>query len=268
MVVNKYLEFNRGLHMQYFKVNYDDNTVCTNSFVEWIATAVDRGVQHLDVETESPDDIIEFMPKNIYNSKTLVSLKLAKVGIVKHQDLDVSLPCLKIMHLKNVYYKDGPLKIIEKLLLGCPVLEELTLVRGNYFDYEESQPLLCVRSQTLKIFRLTFNLEMSSSVFSVEIDAPGLRYMSFRDSQSDRIVVKNLSSLVKIDLDTEFNVKFDSSPIEPVDLSKRDIIRDFLTGISSTVRHMIISHRTLEVLYHYSKLGPIPTFHNLSHLQS
>ncbi|XP_020866105.1 putative F-box/FBD/LRR-repeat protein At5g44950 [Arabidopsis lyrata subsp. lyrata] len=72
---------------------------------------------------------------------------------------------------------------------------------------------------------------------------------------------------IYIELDTEFNVKFDSSPIEPVDLSKRDIIRDFLTGIS-IVRHMIISHRILEVLYHYSKLGPIPTFHNLSHLQA
>ncbi|CAL9217043.1 unnamed protein product, partial [Arabidopsis halleri] len=77
MVVKKYLEFNRGLHMQYFKVYYDDDTVRTNKFVEWIATAVHRGVQHLDVETESPDDIIEFMPKNIYKSKTLVSLKLA-----------------------------------------------------------------------------------------------------------------------------------------------------------------------------------------------
>jgi len=150
--------------------------------LEWIATAVDRGVQHLDAENKNPVIIKEFMPKKIYKSKTLVSLKLANVGIMKHQELVVSLPCLKIMHLKNVYYDDGPSKITEKLLLGCPVLEEFTMVRGNYFDYEESQSILRVRSQTLKIFCLTFYWGMYSTVFSVEIDAPRLKYMSFRDS--------------------------------------------------------------------------------------
>ena len=59
-------------------------------------------------------------------------------------------------------------------------------------------------------------------------------------------MVKNLSSLVKIDLDSDFNVNVDTSPLEPADLSKRDIIRDFLTGISG-VRHMIITNLTLEV---------------------
>ncbi|KAL9307995.1 putative FBD domain, leucine-rich repeat domain superfamily, F-box-like domain superfamily [Arabidopsis thaliana] len=249
MVVNKYMEFNRG-------------------FLEWIATAVDRGVQHLDVGSTNLIFIKEFMPKNIYKSKTLVSLKLTNVGIMKHQELVVSLPCLKIMHLNNVYYDDGPSKITEKLLLGCPVLEEFTMVRVPNFDNEESHSVLRVRSQTLKIFCLTFYWGMYSTVFSVEIDAPRLKYMSFRDDLSAGIVVKNLSSLVKIDLDTDFNVNVDTSPLEPVDLSKRDIIRDFLTGISG-VRHMIISNDTLEVLYHYSKMVlQIPTFHNLSHLEA
>ncbi|KAH0910087.1 hypothetical protein HID58_033408, partial [Brassica napus] len=96
---------------------------------------------------------------------------------------------------------------------------------------------------------------------SVKIDAPRLKYMSF----SDRIVVKNLNSLLKIDIDTDFNIK----PLILLSevLSKRDIIHEFLTGIAS-VTHMIISQPTLEVLYHYSKLGPFPKFHNLSHLQA
>lgn len=83
--------------------------------------------------------------------------------------------------------------------------------------------------------------------------------------------------------------------MEPEDLHKRDIIRDFLTGISC-VRDMIISQRTLEVniyfamhicnkkcdlipydvsfsfffqvLYLYSKLGPIPKLDNLYRLQA
>ncbi|KAF3568558.1 hypothetical protein DY000_02013690 [Brassica cretica] len=91
------------------------------------------------------------------------------------------------------------------------------------------------RSQTLKIFYLTFHPVRSGNDDSVEIDAPRLKYMSF----SDRIVV----------------------------LSKRDIIHEFLTGIAS-VTHMIISQPTLEVLYHYSKLGPFPKFYNLAHIQA
>nr|VDC60137.1 unnamed protein product [Brassica rapa] len=60
-------------------------------------------------------------------------------------------------------------------------------------------------------------------------------------SFSDMIIVKNLNSLLKIDIDTDFNIN---------------------------VTHMIISQPTLEVLYHYSKLGPFPKFQNLSHLQA
>lgn len=72
--------------------------------------------------------------------------------------------------------------------------------------------------------------------------------MSLRDIQYDRIVV-NLSSLFKIDIDSEFTVKFGITSLEPEDLSKRYIIRDFLNGISS-VRHMTISQPTMEVYIH------------------
>lgn len=52
--------------------------------------------------------------------------------------------------------------------------------------------------------------------------------------------------MFKIDIDSEFNVKYGITSLEPEDITKRDIIRDFLNGISS-VRHMIISQATLEV---------------------
>ncbi|CAH8278302.1 unnamed protein product [Arabidopsis lyrata] len=263
-LMDKFLEVNSG-RLQKFKLKYENEPYyyyyLSDRFVPWIATVVDRGIQHLDVTTTNNAPMtIDFMPSNIFKSKTLVSLKLVNVGL-DNPKFVVSLPCLKIMHLEDIFY--SPL-IVEKLLSSCPVLEDLTIVR----NHEDFFNFLLVRSQTLKTFRLTFDWEMGSTDFSVEIDAPGLKYMSFRDSQSDRIVVKNLSSLVKIDLDTEFNLKFGlGSPLEPEDLTKRDIIRDFLTGISS-VKHMIISHPTLEVLYRYSKLGPLPKFHNLYHLRA
>ncbi|CAL9241882.1 unnamed protein product [Arabidopsis halleri] len=229
---------------------------------EWIATAVDSGIQHLDFETKNPLLLKDLMPMNIYKSKTLVSLKLVCVEL-ENPKIVVSLPCLKIMHLEKIWYGyDGPL-VVEKLISGCPVLEDLTVVRIHDKDIQ-AMPLLHVRSLTLKIFRLMFNLEMTTRPILVEIDAPNLKYISFKARQSDKIMVKNLSSLFKIDLDTDFG----SSSLEPHDLRKRrDIIRDVLTGISS-VRHMIISQRTLEVIHGYSKLGPIPKFHHLTHLKA
>lgn len=93
---------------------------------------------------------------------------------------------------------------------------------------------LCMRSQTLKIFCLTFHPVRSGTEGSVKIDAPRLKYMSF----SDMIVVKNLNSLLKIDIDTDFNIK----PLILLSevLSKRDIIHEFLTGIAS-VTHDYLS---------------------------
>lgn len=54
-------------------------------------------------------------------------------------------------------------------------------------------------------------------------------------------MVKNLTSLSLIYIGSDFNGRTFH------DLSKRDVIRDFLTGISS-VRDMIISKSTLEVI--------------------
>ncbi|KAL1192517.1 F-box/FBD/LRR-repeat protein [Cardamine amara subsp. amara] len=159
MVMNKFLKFNRRLHMHTFKVKYDDHNICTFQYLVWIDIMINRGIQHLDVETNNSHDHIHYMPKNIYKSKTLVCLKLTNVGITdNHQELVVSLPCLKIMYLEDIFLdKDGPL-ITEKLILGCPVLEDLNLLRGQYLDDDvQNLPLLRVKSQTLKIFRLTFN---------------------------------------------------------------------------------------------------------------
>ncbi|CAF2041541.1 BnaA09g17410D [Brassica napus] len=213
---NCFLKVNHQTRLQKFKINYDNYNSFGNpsQIREWIVTAVDhRGIQHLDAEDQSAKCYICFLPVNIYNSKTLVSLKLQHVVAPKNPEYVFSLPCLKIMHLKKVRYGKGGHLFMEKLISGCHVLEELNL-----------------------IFCLIFHPVRSGTEGSVKIDAPRLKYMSF----SDMIVVKNLNSLLKIDIDTDFNIK----PL------------------------ILLSEPTLEVLYHYSKLGPFPKFQNLSHLQA
>ncbi|BAB10877.1 unnamed protein product [Arabidopsis thaliana] len=111
------------------------------------------------------------------------------------------------------------------------------------------------------------NIYKSATDFSVEIDTPRLKYMKCYESLFHRIMVKNLSSLFTIDINTKDNVGY-GSLTAPKYSRNRDIIGDFLTVISS-VRHTIICYSTSKMLYSYSKqLGPIPQFHNLYHLQA
>lgn len=245
--IDNFLKLNQNSRMQKLKLKYDEYTYDDDRFAPtgWIGTAFDRRIQHLDVKGLVTDMCTrEFIPLDIYNSNTLVSLKLVTIGIM-NPELVVSLPCLKTMHLEDVWYFDDPL-IIEKVISGCPALEDLILVRPIDFCDVDVLQFLRVRSQTLKSFRLSFEHSVCVTYFSVEIDAPRLEYLSFNDNQSDMIVVKSMNSLFMIDIDTEFNVKFGGSPLVPKDLSKRDTIRDFLAAISS-VGHMIISQPTLQV---------------------
>ncbi|EOA27119.1 hypothetical protein CARUB_v10023218mg [Capsella rubella] len=268
--IDNFLEFNPNSRMQMFKIKYDEYTYDDDRLLGWVSTVVELGIEHLVAKGFETDMCIrEFLPLNIYKSNTLVSLVLVTVGIA-NPEFVVSLPSLKILHLEDVWYFDDPL-IMEKVISGCPVLENLVLIRPIDFCDLDVLQFLRVRSRTLKSFRLAFEYSMSRSDsglhYSVEIDAPRLEYLNFSDNTSDVIIVKNLTSLFMVDIDTEFNVKFGGSPLELGDLRKRDTIRDFLIGVSS-VRQMIISQPTLEVLHRYSKLGPIPKFDNLYRLQA
>lgn len=81
------------------------------------------------------------MPKYMYVSKTLVSLKLVNVGL-ESPKFDISLPSLKTMHLENIFYEGNGLLIMERLLLASPVLEDLTMV-SHFYDNLEILPKIC-----------------------------------------------------------------------------------------------------------------------------
>ncbi|CAA7031256.1 unnamed protein product [Microthlaspi erraticum] len=241
--VNKFLESNKDSRMKKFKIQ---SMQCNNDrLMEWIDTAVAHGVQELYVETTNA----LYPTQESFEINTLISLKLMCVG-------------LKIMHMEDVWYEYDPL-IVEKIISSCQTLEDLTMISrktmpaGLFSTIDEKNT--CVRSQTLKRFRLIFENTWGGTNFYVEIDAPRLEYLCIRDYQSDRIVVKNLSSLSMVDIDTNFSVTLE---IDMIFSNKRDTIKDFFAGISG-VKYMIISHATLEVFYLYSEYVKIPKFNNL-----
>ena len=144
--------------------------------MERLGTVISHGTQHLDVEssTDYIDDYtnsvtlpcVEFMPMNLYTSKKLVYLKLTSSGL--RDPGFVSMPCLRFLHLEQVKW----LVHIEKLVSGCPELEELTLVRDlddEYARRHEEFMAMRVRSKSLKKFRvpLKHRWDCSSEVRSM-----------------------------------------------------------------------------------------------------
>ncbi|EOA14454.1 hypothetical protein CARUB_v10027663mg [Capsella rubella] len=101
------------------KVRYNDSIDCNDGVTDLIAEVIHRGVQHLEADMFElrPRHVINLMPKYVYVSKTLVSLKLANVGLENPCRFVPSLPNLKMMHLQNIYYEnqDG-LLIITRLI--------------------------------------------------------------------------------------------------------------------------------------------------------
>ncbi|XP_013693652.2 F-box/FBD/LRR-repeat protein At1g13780-like isoform X1 [Brassica napus] len=271
--IDKLLEFSPESVL--FKVKVQCRDTMIDGFRDRIGMMIDRGTQHLDVVSSThclEDDnfhypIVDMMPMNLYTSKTLVYLKLSSSGLMDPGF--VSMPCLKFMHLEEVKWRVH----LEKLLSGCPVLEELTLSRDMDDDYaigNEEFMVMRVRSQSLKRFSV-LPLRQARDYHSrvectLEIDAPGLEHMSLGEDQFDRIVVKKLPSLLVVELDIKFFVKV-GVLFNTWDVSKSNEIRDFLNGISS-VGHMIISGMTVHAFEHYSKAGIIPKFNNLSRLQA
>ncbi|ESQ43345.1 hypothetical protein EUTSA_v10015736mg, partial [Eutrema salsugineum] len=94
----------------------------------------------------------------------------------------------------------------------------------------------------------------------VAIDAPRLQYLRLWDNRAASFILDNMGSLVKADIDTVFDEKYDSN-----DIQKRNMVRDFLIGISR-VKDMIITSATLEAIYDQSRREPLPLFRNLSFL--
>ena len=227
-----------------------------------ITTVIHRGPQHLDFESfteyRDHDDtflypFIDYVPLNLYTSRTLVSLKLTFSGL--EDPGFVSLPCLKSMTLVKVHFLYAA--HLEKLVSGCPVLEELTLVRNmDPILVGTDEKIMRVRSGSLKRFRVPLwhgKLCRSSVKCTLEIDAPVLEHMTLGEDQYDSVMVKNLTSLFMVDLGIKFAVKFGEFVDPGEDFSKRNVIRYFLSGISS-VKHMIISEKTVKVCVYFTQI--------------
>ncbi|KAG2333066.1 hypothetical protein Bca52824_004246 [Brassica carinata] len=154
---------------------------------QWTDIATRRKIEHLDVRYFDPCSDAT-MPVSLYTCKTLVHLRLSWVAVANFEV--VSLPCLKIMHLECIRHLTEP--TVEKLILGSPVLEDLTIIRDT-----SGERFIEVRSNTLKRIH-------KDSCTEVVIDAPLLEYLSTSVHFGKNFKIINLGCSTTLDIDSVY----------------------------------------------------------------
>ncbi|CAN6989417.1 unnamed protein product [Brassica oleracea var. botrytis] len=251
--VDNFLERNRGSSIHLFKVTYD-SSYKPDLVNHWVDTAVRLKVEHLDVsDILSAEDIMT--NPIVYTCSSLVSLRL--VGMSLPSPERVSLPSLKDIVLILFEYNNR--WALEKLISQCPVLENVSIDR----IYGDGMPILRVCSQSLLSFMHYWDKNDDYEKDRiVEIDDPMLKCLRISDGGTASFIIKNQPSLVEADIDTVFSLTTERWLRVANEIQTRDMVRDFLVGISK-VKDLTIASSTLEVIYDYARYVQLPVFRNL-----
>ncbi|XP_019085414.1 PREDICTED: putative F-box/FBD/LRR-repeat protein At1g16940 [Camelina sativa] len=234
----RFMDFNSSVCLQRVKLRYVGYSFGFRDS-KLINIVFKHKIQHLDLEGYTRDDTIK-IPPTIYTScERLVSLKLRCLLLPKPPK-SVSLPCLKIIDLQEIKFDDS--SAMEVLISGCSALESLTMDK-MYGDRVSSQSLLS--------FCLTKTEGGDLDKKTVTMQAPRLKFIKLNNRSIERFIVKDLGSIIKLDLDGFTNFG--------------ETLHSFLT-LLSFVRDITISSDILKVLHKFSESESLPQFHNLSSL--
>jgi hypothetical protein len=140
--------FHLKLRLKLWKFNY-------SSIIKWIQAAKQRHVEDLSLFLFLG---ITLEPTTIFSCKTLVVLKLCCLEVATLSNCSVHLPLLKTLNLVNVYLND--MGDLEKLIYGCPILEDL---KTAYIDASVgvttrgySKPLSKLIKANIRLFDVPF----------------------------------------------------------------------------------------------------------------
>ncbi|KAL7592576.1 hypothetical protein Lser_V15G35342 [Lactuca serriola] len=240
--------------------SYEESQIQNSQIHSWISDAIMHNVQELDLSLFREDP--SMIPWSILDRTSLVSLKIRSNYYVTELPSCISFPCLKTLHLLSVVFPDDD--HAEKLLLGCPVLEELVLSH-NWMNLNN----IVISNSTLKSLTIEDILHFQedilhfqeplydpTSVCKIKIDAENLTYFEYIGFLSNEIILSNTSSLV--------NARVYIPPEWKKEVTGRVI------GLLKQLQYVVslkLCRRTLESLvFADNNLFRFPVFPNLSHL--
>ncbi|KAH7842089.1 hypothetical protein Vadar_001382 [Vaccinium darrowii] len=217
----------------------------------WVAAFIKYHVKELDLSVPLEHSTDHVLPQDLFSCGTLVVLKLGTKFIL-NVPASVCLPSLKILHLDSVELSDED--SIKRLLLGCPVLDELSMIKCVGKDVRVihiSAPLLTKLTYRSKgkesyFWRSIFLGIPADSDYKIVIDTPALLHLELFDYEAEVSLVKNLSHIVKADINIHSKA-----------------MTDLLLGISE-VQYLHLKYNCPEAVHRI--VTQMPTLHNLTSL--
>ncbi|KAM7472587.1 hypothetical protein LguiA_010770 [Lonicera macranthoides] len=231
---------------------------------DWISTAIDRGVEELDIKINSfySPVLKDLLPLTLFNCNTLAVLKLDGRFKLNLSTPSVGLPSLKILHLHRVKYEDE--ECVRKLFRSCPVLEDLVIERYD----EDGATTFNISSASLIRLKIYFAFHEQITRSVLQINTPALKYLDLKDTRSWRVSLTNMVSLVEANIDACIWSRLGDGDDDEQDDNL--IIYDYilfklLEGLSNA-KFLSLSCNTMEALSFASQFVS-PKFHNLIRLK-
>lgn len=273
-VLNRILQLRSNLSTTKFRFVSSDHFGPSKLF-DLMDVVARCDLEVLDIELTS--DSIRDLPWCLFGSDNLVVLKLSGELELDLSD-DVSFPNLKILWLKSVKYSNDT--SVEKLLSGCPVLEELDVNRpdeDNVWNYVISVPSL--KRLTLDFSSLQGDPDDDDYLYLSEsesesdsdqdvngehhlfVDAPKLEYLKLVDHMSDDISITKMPCLSQAHICVEKCYYMDEGVKPYYENDAFGILRAI-----SNVKCLCLTGDTLRTLLNSENTG-VPIFRNLVNLE-
>ena len=169
----------------------------------WIHAALARNVQqlHLEIYLDGGQDDSHVyegelfkLPSSLYTCKTVVVLEL-RGGILLNPPPSFQFPSLKILRLSEIKY--GSISSISTLISGCPVLEDLSVVRvcTDVIGFK-------IKVHTLKRLHIGFkSYKPEPPDYNLEIHTPALEYFRFSGHLRNIVFHEKLAHLIEARVD-------------------------------------------------------------------
>ncbi|KAL7186500.1 hypothetical protein ACSBR2_028277 [Camellia fascicularis] len=237
--VPKIRHFCLDSHQDYGNVHIDS----------WVSIVLKLKVQELALFFEKTNCGVSI--RGIFSCTTLVHLLLSQHHVLNVPSL-VCLPNLKSLFFDSIQFADGD--SLERILAGCPVLEELSLECVEFDDIE----VLHISLPLVKLLMMR-NCHHESQ-FELVLDVPKLELLHYNDFVADGYTVKNMNSLLKAHIDVGLS---DEQLEEGVPLYDSNVA-EFVSACYNA-ELLYLSQVSMSAIQYSCR--PMPTFHKLTKLK-
>ncbi|XP_026451233.1 putative F-box/LRR-repeat protein At3g44810 [Papaver somniferum] len=164
----------------------------------WIIIALKHSVQRLTIEIEYNEDVTFRLPRRLFKFSSLTSLVLDFNGSRVVLPDSMCLPRLEYLDLRKIRIDD--VKLLNKLLSSCPVLEDLIL--KDIVANNEDGVSVDIKSSQLKHLKMVNNYRTACNMAKIiKLTTQGLKSFICSDYMKLKYSLGNLSSLVTASID-------------------------------------------------------------------